>query len=174
MLLRTARAGRCERHIHYRGPRTLRRQITRSVKLSSSSSARLVRVWMLPRSSPIHDGESQLRQRRHQSALWGTPAGCRRLPRAPPGRSPERLTKGRIHQSCHTSAADRRGIRSCRAPLSRAQPPAVTNSRQLLEKDLIHPPKSPNRRRHCELLRRVPTTLLSVHSVTSDICTMFG
>jgi hypothetical protein len=33
----------------------------------------------------------------------------------PPGWSPDRLIKDAIYQSCHTSAADRRGVRSCRA-----------------------------------------------------------
>ena len=47
----------------------------RSGKLSSSRSARLVRVRILPRSLPIHDGESQLRRRRHERMLWPHASG---------------------------------------------------------------------------------------------------
>lgn len=50
-------------------PGTLSGQVARSGKLSSLRSARLVRVRILPRSLPIHDGESQLRRRRHERML---------------------------------------------------------------------------------------------------------
>jgi hypothetical protein len=59
--------------------------------------------------------------------------------------------------------------------LSRPQPPAAPRlARAPSDGELSHSPESPNCRRHCEFLCRVATTLLSVHSVRPDICTMFG
>src|SRR5262249_56519344 len=59
--------------------------------------------------------------------------------------------------------------------LSRPQPPAAPRlARAPSDGELSHSPESPNCRRHCEFLCRVATTLLPVHSVRPDICTMFG
>jgi hypothetical protein len=104
-----------------------------------------------------------------------TPAECRRLPRVA-----SRVVSGPVDKGRYLSVLSHFGGRPAGCPilsrrLSRPQPPAAPRlARAPSAGELSHSPESPNCRRHCEFLRRVATTLLPVHSVRPDICTMFG
>lgn len=89
-------------------------QVVRSGKLSSSRS-RLVLVRIIPRSPHPQWWVATETEATSKSAGAGHQLGAGGCRGHPPGWFPDRLIKDSIYQSCHTSAADRWGVRSGRA-----------------------------------------------------------